>query len=581
MAGTQLPKNLLQEAREGDHFLDRLLTHYLERPNQICGHILDPQGDIQHTLTYGSWVSSAAQLAEQLRALGIKQGDIVLISLPTSREFLASMVALWWIGAIPVPVPELASSVKTDGFYQRILQIIWDCDAKTCITNSKCVVQLSQHDPSLRDRIQFIAVEDLPSTWQNVETPLSVLNPNSPNSNDIAFIQYTSGSTSQPKGVVVTQAGLAANLQCMQLRAPFRKIDKLLNWMPLYHDMGLVGGLLLNAFVQCQFYLMSPFSFIRRPAVWLEAISKHRITISTGPNFAYDICAKRVDPTKIPNLDLSSWRLAYNGAEFISTKTVTQFTDKFAPYGFSAKTHFPVYGMAETTLAGAFPVPGEGITVDTIQRLALRTGQAVPADQGDDSIQFISVGDALPFHTICIKDPTTDMVLPDRTVGEICISGPSVSPGYFVRSAGKPKNMMNHELKTGDLGYLANHHLFIVDRIKDMIIIGGKNYYPVDLESQIEAIEGVRAGKVIAFGQRNEDQGTEGLVLVVGTSGAAQFKPVLENVKRTLYERFQLVAKDVVLLSSRMIPLTSSGKKRRLYCKELYEDGKLERFEIG
>jgi acyl-CoA synthetase (AMP-forming)/AMP-acid ligase II len=390
---------------------------------------------------------------------------------------------------------------------------------------------------------------------------------------ETAFIQYTSGSTGSPKGVVVTHRNLVANMRASTEGARFGPNDRSLSWLPLYHDMGLVGGLLLGLYLGIDTFVMPTRSFVGRPDSWLRAMSRFKATFSCAPNFAYSILARRLPESALQGIDLSSWRLAFNGAEPIDLATLRDFTQRFAVTGLSPESSFPVYGMAECTLAVAFPTPGVPVRQDVVDRDLLgRAGRAVPVVSGSPSaVSFASVGRAVPGHSLRILDPDGGAELPERHLGEVAVSGPSVSPYYFRKDGkyGEPRK----ELRTGDLGYMASGELYIVDRIKDLLIIGGRNFVPSDIERVVCDVPGVRYGSVVSFAIRGAD-GTDELYLVVGAEPRSSVEGDLRHmVSEKVHERFGLAARDIVLVKPGIVPKTSSGKIRRLACRELYERG--------
>lgn len=567
---------------EQHNIMERMVHFYHINPDKICGKILDRHGKISDSIKIHEWVEESSKLAVILQSRGIKNGDRVLISLPSSRDFLESMLALWWIGAIPVPVPELSGQYKKKNYLDRIANVVRDCQPTACLVKAanqeESFVAGEEYDDIFHPHF-FWNLEDISKEKESLEK--FRLDLYEVKKNDIAFMQYTSGSTSKPKGVIVTHESLIANLKAMQKAAPFdANLDKLLNWMPLYHDMGLVGGVLLNAYVGSQFYLLSPLSFLGNPSLWLKIICDHGITISTGPNFAYDLCARRVRPETMQGLDLRTWRLAYNGAEPISIQTLERFTEKFSPYGFSDRAFFPVYGMAELTLAASFPIPGQLLRVDYVDRGSLTKQLASKSEKlKENGVAFVSVGKALPGHTITIQSDT-GKALPERQIGEVCVRGPSVFRGYYHENLVDSKKDQE-ELRTGDLGYMADGDLFIVDRLKDLVILAGLNYSPTDMEQTIESFDFVRTGRSIAFSVWDQNKGTEGLILVVEVSspvsGKTEEYPSQAEMTRTIQnkimDKFSVATSDVVLCQPRSIPMTSSGKKQRSLCKSLYLEG--------
>jgi acyl-CoA synthetase (AMP-forming)/AMP-acid ligase II len=505
--------------------------------------------------------------ATELASAGVQIGDRVVLCVGNTAAFVSFLVAAQALGAIPVPLPSISDFQAPAAFRERIEGVMGDCEPHVVVVDSSQGLQsqslsrpsgVSFIDSNARDR----SSGPPPSTFR-YERSLR----------EIAFIQYTSGSTGSPKGVVVTHRNLISNMRASTEGTRFSPRDRSLSWLPLYHDMGLVAGLLFGLYMGIDTFVMPTRSFVGRPDSWLRAMSRFKATLSYAPNFAYSILARRLPSGALEGLDLSSWRLAFNGAEPIDLATLEGFAERFRTSGLSPVSLFPVYGMAECTLAVAFPTPGAPVRVDVVDRELLgRSGRAVPVDLGSPTaLSFTSVGRAIPGHTVRILAPEGTSELPDRQLGEIAVSGPSVSPYYFRKDGryGEPRK----ELRTGDLGYVANGDLYIVDRITDLLIIGGRNFVPSDIERVVCEVPGVRYGAVVAFAIRGAD-GTDELYLVVGAEPRSSLDGDLRHlVGERVHERFGLSARDIVLVRPGVVPRTSSGKIRRMACRELYERG--------
>ncbi len=537
-------------------------------PDDVAFHDV-PWGDAglagARALSYGHLFAQARRAAARLASVGVGRGNRVLVCVESRELFFTFFLAAQGLGAVPVPLPAASDSRLPAAFRERITSVAKDCAPRAIVADDAASLALVETDLAAdvgRVDASRLAEEDAAGPAAAFDCARTF--------EEWAFIQYTSGSTGSPKGVVVTHANLVANLRSIAEAGGFGPSDRSAFWLPLFHDMGLVGGLLFGVYLGIPTYVMSPRSFVGRPDSWLRAISQWGATFTVGPNFAYNILTRLPDRA-LAGLNLSRWRLAFNGAEPIDKATVDAFLARFAPYGFRPTSFYPVYGMAEATLAVAFPAPGALTHSETVNRGVLaRERRAEPAAPGAaDTVTFVSVGHAMPDHRVTIRAVDGAEEMPDRHLGEIVFSGPSMSPFYYApeaRGAGRA------ELRTGDLGYKAGDHLFVVDRLKDLLIIAGRNLVPTDVERVTAAVEGVRYGAVVAFAKPGPD-GTEELYLVVGVEPGAPVDGLAARVRRRVHEHFGVVPRDVVLVEPRRIPKTSSGKNRRAACRGLYEEG--------
>jgi acyl-CoA synthetase (AMP-forming)/AMP-acid ligase II len=503
--------------------------------------------------------------AVDLEKQGVGPGDRVVLCLGSPSTFLSFFTATQALGAIPVPLPSVSDFQAPAAFRERVGGVMADCEPRVVVVDSARGLEgeSGATGPAYIDTSARIAASGATPSAFRLDRAF----------HETAFIQYTSGSTGSPKGVVVTHRNLVSNMRASAEGARFGPDDRSLSWLPLYHDMGLVGGLLLGLYLGIDTFIMPTKAFVGRPDSWLRAMSRFKATFTCAPNFAYSILARRLPASSVEGIDLSSWRLAFNGAEPIDVSTLEDFASRFAAAGLPRESLFPVYGMAECTLAVAFPSPGAPVRRDVVDRdLLARAGRAVTVDVASPTgVSFASVGRALPGHAIRILDPGGTAELPERQLGEVTVSGPSVSPYYFRKDG--PQDEPRRELRTGDLGYVANGDLYIVDRIKDLLIIAGRNYVPSDIERVVSEVPGVRYGSVVAFAIRGAD-GTDELYLVVGSEPRSTVDADLRQlVSARVHERFGLAARDIVLAKPGMVPKTSSGKIKRLACKELYERG--------
>ena len=433
--------------------------------------------------------------------------------------------------------------------------------------------------PSLE---QVVAVEA-------IRESLEVLKPVQIAGDDIAFLQYTSGSTSRPKGVTLTHANLLANVKCImedgssRSRPPTSEFP----WLPLYHDMGLIGFVLSPVVRKIPVVFLPPLLFLKRPIAWFQAVTRHKGTIAYAPNFAYALCTKRIREKDLEGIDLSTWRVAGCGAEPIRPETLETFAERFAKVGFDKKALVPSYGMAESSLAISFHSLGEGmktISVDGEALWAEQTTKLVPEDDAK-AIRLVSCGKKFPFHDIGVFGQD-DAELPDDKVGELRIKGPSVMSGYWNDAERTKESFANDWLKTGDLGFLHDGHVFICGRSKEVIIVNGRNYYPQDIEWGASLADGVRKGNVVAFGAKDMiERDRERVVVAFECQDAAHDAEskdlaitkagLVQAVRKAVQDGMALTLDDVVPLAPGVLPKTSSGKLQRAKTRELYETGML------
>jgi fatty-acyl-CoA synthase len=390
----------------------------------------------------------------------------------------------------------------------------------------------------------------------------------------VAALQFTSGSTADPKGVVLPHATVVTNLDAAAVAAGLDvDSDVFVSWLPLYHDMGLIGLLTLPMITGTDLVLAAPQDFLAAPARWLQWLSAFGGTVTAGPNFSYALAARALG--RLSDLDLSRWRVALNGAEPVDPATVEAFVAAAVPHGFSPTAVFPAFGMAELAIAGAFPPPGRGLVTDDVDRRVLETDRyAAPVPAVGDGVRRLArLGHAVPGLELRICDPATSEPMLDREVGELQIRGTSVTPGYHRRPDATAEAFDGEWLRTGDLAYLVDGELVVCGRIKDMIIVGGRNVFPEDVERAVTDVPGVRAGNVIAFGVEGR-KGREGVVVVAEVrdgTGAA----VRDEVARRVRSAVGLPPAEVVLVTAGTLPKTSSGKLQRTLCRNRYLSSEL------
>jgi fatty-acyl-CoA synthase len=404
---------------------------------------------------------------------------------------------------------------------------------------------------------------------------------------DIAFLQFTSGSTSRPKGVTLTHANLAANIECIMHDGLRLSSDDIgVSWLPLYHDMGLIGFVLAPLYHRIPVVVLPSLLFLKRPVTWFQALSRHGGTIAYAPNFAYALCTKRIKTQELQGLSLAAWRVAGCGAEPVRPETLEAFADMFRSVGFRKEALLPSYGMAESTLAIAFSELGEGMKTIGVDGPTLwdKGEAAVVADDDANAVRLVSCGRQFPRHEVRVFDPddaASAHPLPERRVGEIRISGPSVMTGYWEDAERTREAFAGGFMRTGDLGFLHGGHVFICGRIKEVVIVNGRNYYPQDMEWEASKVAGVRKGNIVAFGARSPRSGEhdrEHVVIafeVQESERLGQRSGLLSAVRAAVQEGMGLTLDDVVALPPGALPKTSSGKLQRARTRELYESGEL------
>ncbi len=524
-------------------------------------------------LTFGALARKAYALASLLRAAG-GEGERALLLYPAGLDFVAAFFGCLAGNVVAVPCypPDPLRLAVT---LPKLRAIARDCGARFILTIEafkELAAGLSAVAPELA-ALRWIATDtiDFADAERHEARPISRA--------DVAFLQYTSGSTSEPKGVMVTHGNLMANSSAIYGLAEHWRPDSVsVCWVPSYHDMGLLSGVVQPLFAGIPSVILSPLAFLERPVRWLQAMSHYRGTTSSFPNFALDLCVKKVTAEELRALDLSAWRVACNGAEPIRADSLARFSDAFAPAGFSFTAHFPAYGLAESTVMVSGRSLGSPTRAVAVDRGALREGRVTSA-HGTGKI-LVGCGRALDAHELVIVDPETRQPKGDDQIGEIWFRGPSVAVGYWGRDDETRETFEAHLaagdgpfLRTGDLGFLRGGELYVTGRRKDLVILRGKNHYPQDLELTAErAHVAVRPGCVVAFAV-DEADGEEQLALAleVQNRGGApcDFEAVVTTVREAVAAEHGVTPATIVLLEPRALAKTSSGKLRRGECKRL------------
>ncbi|HEV7509092.1 MAG TPA: non-ribosomal peptide synthase/polyketide synthase [Thermoanaerobaculia bacterium] len=548
-----------------------------ERPNQVAFTFLADGQTEAGRLTYAELDARAVAVAAALRE-AVAPGDRALLLFPPGLDFIVAFFGCLYAGVVAVPAYPPRPHDRSQA---RLRSIARDAEPRVALTTSATLsglAGLTAVAPELA-AVRWIATDALASSLPGTQLP-------EPDPESIAFLQYTSGSTAEPKGVEVTHANLLHNER--MIGAAFEQDERsvVVGWLPLYHDMGLIGTVLqpLHAGGRC--VLMSPVAFLQRPMRWLEAINRYRGTTSGGPNFAYELCVRKATPEALAGLDLTSWRVAFNGAEPVRAETLERFAETFAPTGFRPEAFYPCYGLAEATLFVAGGLSGRRPRVARVEPAALeRNDVVVVAPEVPDARSLVSSGRPWMGQRIVVADPETGVACPPGRVGEIWIAGSSVAQGYWHNPEATARDFKafltgpgsdGPFLRTGDLGFVADGELYVTGRLKDLIILRGRNHYPQDLERTAESSHpDLRPGNAAAFAI--ETGGEERLVIALEVERRRRdgFEEVAEAVRRAVAAEHEVMVWEVVLLRAGSLPKTSSGKVQRGLCRRQYLVGDL------
>ncbi len=558
---------------EAETLTDAMAWHVETHPDLVSIRILGSPGRTSvEDVSYGALWENAAAVARGLVTEGLRGGERVALMLPTGRQYFVAFLGALLAGGVPVPLYPPVSPSLVDEHLDHQAHLLDNAGVSMLIAGP----EVSQAEALLRRRVTSLRTvggsEALAESGRQ-PCPLPRIE-----ADHTALIQYTSGSTSDPKGVVLTHAQVLANIRSLGAAADVSTDDVFVSWLPLYHDMGLIGAWHASLFFGLPLALLSPLQFLARPAIWLEAITSNRGTLSAAPNFAYQMCVDRTSDEELDGLDLSSWRLAINGSEAVSALTIDHFADRFERCGFRRQTMSPAYGLAEVGVGLTLTPLGRGPSVDTVQRGPLqRAGRVVRTGPGDtDSIAIVGCGTAAPGYQVRTCD-TDGNRLPDLREGKIQCRGPSATTAYFGNEAASRALWTDGWLDTGDLGYLREGELFVTGRAKDLIIRGGRNIHPEDLEQALGQLDGVDPEGVAVFASADPERGTERMVVVIET--AVEDSARREELRRLAGKQSVDVvgaAPDrIVLVPNGSILRTPSLKIRRGATREAFEAGML------
>ena len=572
----------------------------LTQPQQNVYTFLVDGESQEVSLTYGELERKAKAIAAYLQSICSPQARVLLLY-PPGLDYIEAFFGCLYAGVIAIP----AYPPRPNRSLSRLQSIIDDAQTNLALTNGAILASLERklaHAPELT-RLQWLATDnidvDLSEDYQEISISADTL----------AFLQYTSGSTAKPKGVKIAHDNLIHNLEAIHNCFQHNSQSQGVIWLPPYHDMGLIGGILQPLYGGFPVVLMPPLMFLQNPLRWLKAISRYKATTSGGPNFAYDLCVRKYKPEQLLDLDLSSWDLAFNGAEPINYDTLAKFADVFAVYGFRPEAFYPCYGMAEATLIISGGQKTDKLVTKTVQSKALEQNKIETAQTNEESSRtLVSCGSSLPDQKIAIVHPEKLTPCQPGEVGEIWVSGASIARGYWQQSAETERtfNAYLDELKdrpflrTGDLGFLEDGELFVTGRLKDIIIINGCNHYPQDLERTVEESSPyIRPSGVASFSV--DVEGEEKLVILAEVdrrywdsprtrpqsngyslnTKTTNARELIQSIRREISKNHDLQVHSILFLKPGGIPKTSSGKTQRHLCRANFLAGTLNKLKIS
>jgi acyl-CoA synthetase (AMP-forming)/AMP-acid ligase II len=562
---------------EKTNLVEILESHALEQADRLAYAFLSDDNSEKNTITYRELYLQVGAIASALQDLGLA-GERALLLYPAGLDFIKAFLGCLAAGVVAVPI----HPPKRNRSMSRVAAIAQDAGAKLALTSTSMFSNL--------DKWQSQTPELNGLYWLNSDTLAGnhEYKAISTQKDTLAYLQYTSGSTSQPKGVMVSHGNVLHNSQCIQEGFELTPESVSISWLPHFHDMGLIDGIIQPLYSGFTGYLMSPVSFLQQPIRWLQAISQYRGTHGGGPNFAYDLCSDKVTPEQLASLDLSGWCSAYSGAEPVRRDTLERFAAKFQPCGFQPQFFYPCYGLAEATLM----VTGGNISDKPVYRRvsaeALEEHRVVEIEESDGRVKdLVGCGRSRLDTQIAIVDPDSLTELAAGEVGEVWISGGSVTLGYWQRPLETqrnfeacPKNSTNNSFfKTGDLGFIQDGELFITGRIKDVIIIRGRNHYPQDIELTVEQSHvALQPAAGAAF--TVEVDGVEKVVILQEVKRTylkhIDVAEAIGNIRQAVTKEHELQVHTILLLKTQSIPKTSSGKIQRHACREQFLQGTLE-----
>lgn len=556
--------------------LAAVLQHWaVHRPDRVAFYFTDGVGGDDIALTYAQLDAAARNVGGYLQKLGAA-GQRVLLVYPPVLDFVVGFFGCLYAGATAVP----AYPPRRNRKGQRIHGIAHDCQAQLALTNEQIRQQIEGDANWVEwESISIVATDSLATDYKQHWTNPRI------KPDDLAVLQYTSGSTGNPKGVMLTHANLVRNTEMIMHAFHMRQDSRGLSWLPTYHDMGLVGGILMPVFSGCHLTLMSPMTFLQQPIRWLRAISRYGTTISGAPNFAYQLCVDKIRDDELHDIDLSSWRVAFNGAEPIRPSTLEQFVDRFSKVGFDRRAFLPCYGMAETTLIVSGGPQSEDPLVACFDARELESNSVkVCGSDEANARELVGCGQILPGERVIIVHPKSRAVLSADQIGEIWVNSPSVGKGYWEKEEPTREVFQAYTadgagpfLRTGDLGFIFQNQIFVAGRLKDMIIVRGVNRYPQDIEQTAElAHDALQGGLVAAFAANAADRERLVICAEIPRKEGSDWNAVIQAIRRDVTQQHELPPDAVLLVRLGTLPRTSSGKVQRHACKLEYQEETLK-----
>jgi fatty-acyl-CoA synthase len=512
--------------------------------------------------------------ARWLYEAGLAKGDRVALVLPETDDFVLTFLGCLQGGLVPVPMYPPQTLAKLEAYGDTVRHVLARSGAKVLLTSEALAPMLREHVVG-NANVRLVTEREVATDPADPSLPLSPVS-----LDDLAFLQFTSGSTSAPKGVMVTYGNLAANAQAIMFDGlQSTPADKGLSWLPLFHDMGLIGFVIAPLYALVQVMFLPTMAFIRRPSLWLDSIHRYRATITFAPNFAFALATRAITQSQASNWDLSCMRALGCGAEPIQADVLRAFLHRFGQQGLRPESILPSYGMAEATLAISFTGLADTLHTDQVDAEAMRQGRAEAGGEPStgNGMELVCCGRAFPGHELRVVGPSGD-TLGHRRVGEIWVRGPSVAKGYFGDAAATEEAFGGGWLRTGDLGYTTVDGLYICGRAKDLIILNGKNHYPQDIEAVVSRVDGVRDGQCVAFSRLDASGGEHAVVVAEARRHSGD---LIDAIRSAVRSDTGIVLGEVHLIKRGTLPKTSSGKVKRREAKRRLDEGELSLLEAG